>query len=245
MKVNIEIECSPEEARQFMGLPDVQKANDAYVEALSNAMQGTTNLEQLEESGFDSTAELRSFLEWDDGWNWDFYGPLVAASLDAGVRVLTANLTAEQVSEVYAAPLAAEIAGVLDSDDLEQMHIEIDESHCNMLPASQFPAMVRVQQARDHQMAVSLAAMESTDRLNILVAGNYHVRRDLGVPRYLASLLPEIPAEEVLSLALLEVDPQSENPSDYLQAYSDELPFDLVWFTPAISDEDYCAGFSR
>ena len=34
-----------------MGLPDVQKANDAYVEALSNAMQGATNLEQLEELG--------------------------------------------------------------------------------------------------------------------------------------------------------------------------------------------------
>ena len=51
MKMNVEVECTPEEARRFMGLPDVQKANDAYVEALTNAMQGTTNLDQLEEFG--------------------------------------------------------------------------------------------------------------------------------------------------------------------------------------------------
>ena len=26
MKINVEIDCSPEEARRFMGLPDVEKA---------------------------------------------------------------------------------------------------------------------------------------------------------------------------------------------------------------------------
>jgi hypothetical protein len=49
MKVNVEIDCSPEEARRFMGLPDVEKVNAAYIDAFANAMQGTTNLEQLQE----------------------------------------------------------------------------------------------------------------------------------------------------------------------------------------------------
>lgn len=49
MKVNVEVECSPEEARRFLGLPDVTKANEAYVDALTNAMQGTTNFDQLNE----------------------------------------------------------------------------------------------------------------------------------------------------------------------------------------------------
>ena len=49
MKVNVEIECSPEEARRFMGLPDVEKANAAYVDAFARAMQGTTNLDQLQD----------------------------------------------------------------------------------------------------------------------------------------------------------------------------------------------------
>ena len=48
MKVNIEIDCTPEEARQFMGLPDVEQANRIYVETISKAMQGVTNTDQLE-----------------------------------------------------------------------------------------------------------------------------------------------------------------------------------------------------
>ncbi|WP_353229369.1 DUF6489 family protein [Novosphingobium sp.] len=47
MKVNFEIECTPEEARRFLGLPDVSKANDAYVEAVAKAMKGESSLEQL------------------------------------------------------------------------------------------------------------------------------------------------------------------------------------------------------
>lgn len=47
MKVNVEVECSPEEARRFLGLPDVSKANEAYVDAVVQAMQGNANLDQL------------------------------------------------------------------------------------------------------------------------------------------------------------------------------------------------------
>lgn len=49
MKVNIEIDCSPEEARRFMGLPDVEKANSVYVDAIAKAMQGVSNTDQLRE----------------------------------------------------------------------------------------------------------------------------------------------------------------------------------------------------
>lgn len=49
MKVHIEIDCTPEEARQFMGLPDVEQANAIYVDNIANAMKGVTNAEQLEE----------------------------------------------------------------------------------------------------------------------------------------------------------------------------------------------------
>jgi hypothetical protein len=49
MKVNIEIECTPEEARRVMGLPDVEKANAVYVDAFAKAMQGAGNVEQMQE----------------------------------------------------------------------------------------------------------------------------------------------------------------------------------------------------
>ena len=40
MKVTVEVDCTPEEARRFLGLPDVSKANDVYVESVAKAMQG-------------------------------------------------------------------------------------------------------------------------------------------------------------------------------------------------------------
>lgn len=49
MKINVEIDCTPEEARRFLGLPDVSKANEVYVEAMAKAMQGVGSLEQLQD----------------------------------------------------------------------------------------------------------------------------------------------------------------------------------------------------
>ncbi|QZH76173.1 MAG: hypothetical protein JY451_06385 [Erythrobacter sp.] len=49
MKVHIEIDCTPEEARQFMGLPNVEQANAIYVDTIAKAMQGVSNTEQLEQ----------------------------------------------------------------------------------------------------------------------------------------------------------------------------------------------------
>lgn len=49
MKVHIEIDCTPDEARAFMGLPDVSKANNVYVETLTKAMKGATSPDQLQE----------------------------------------------------------------------------------------------------------------------------------------------------------------------------------------------------
>ena len=49
MKVNIEIDCTPEEARSFMGLPDVEKANAIYVDSVAKAMKGAAGPDQLQE----------------------------------------------------------------------------------------------------------------------------------------------------------------------------------------------------
>jgi hypothetical protein len=43
MKVTIDIDCTPEEARRFMGLPDLTPVHDAYVEKLKAAVaEGAT-----------------------------------------------------------------------------------------------------------------------------------------------------------------------------------------------------------
>ena len=43
MKVNVEIDCTPEEARAFFGLPDVTPVHDAYVARMTRfAEEGVT-----------------------------------------------------------------------------------------------------------------------------------------------------------------------------------------------------------
>lgn len=49
MKVHIEIDCTPEEARSFMGLPDVNKANEVYVDLMAKAMKGVGSVDKLQE----------------------------------------------------------------------------------------------------------------------------------------------------------------------------------------------------
>jgi hypothetical protein len=38
MKVTIDIDCTPEEARRFMGLPDLTPVHEAYVDKLRSAV---------------------------------------------------------------------------------------------------------------------------------------------------------------------------------------------------------------
>ena len=45
MKMTIEVECTPVEARQFMGLPDVTRLNESVVEELTKRMQ--SNLQMM------------------------------------------------------------------------------------------------------------------------------------------------------------------------------------------------------
>ena len=48
MKVHIELECTPEEARRAVGLPDLTPIHDRYVAMVMETMQGQVQPEMLE-----------------------------------------------------------------------------------------------------------------------------------------------------------------------------------------------------
>jgi hypothetical protein len=58
MMVNIEIDCTPEEARQFMGLPDVQPMQNAMMDKLQQKM--SENIDK-----FSPEAILQSWFTFD------------------------------------------------------------------------------------------------------------------------------------------------------------------------------------
>lgn len=47
MRVKVNIDCSPEEARRFIGLPDVTPVNERYVAMMTDAVSGASSLEQV------------------------------------------------------------------------------------------------------------------------------------------------------------------------------------------------------
>lgn len=46
MKINIEIDCTPQEARSFLGLPDVSPLHEAMMKEIQNRM--TANLKVMD-----------------------------------------------------------------------------------------------------------------------------------------------------------------------------------------------------
>lgn len=48
MKINVEVECTPEEARRVMGLPDLTPLHDKYVGMLMETMENGVRPELLE-----------------------------------------------------------------------------------------------------------------------------------------------------------------------------------------------------
>ncbi len=48
MKINVEVDCTPEEARRFMGLPDMAPVHDKYLAMLTGSMDGAAAPEMIE-----------------------------------------------------------------------------------------------------------------------------------------------------------------------------------------------------
>lgn len=127
------------------------------------------------------------------GWNWDYYRPYVELALDYGLPLIAANVSSADSSKIVRGGFAtvfsdAEIKALqLDRTippPLQAAHErEIDAGHCHALPAAMWPGMARAQFARDAFMAKVLR--ENTTRGIVLLAGNGHVRADLGVPQWL------------------------------------------------------------
>lgn len=48
MKINVEVDCTPEEARRAMGMPDLTPLHDRYIATMLEAMHGKAPPELIE-----------------------------------------------------------------------------------------------------------------------------------------------------------------------------------------------------
>jgi uncharacterized iron-regulated protein len=196
-------------------------------------------------------AGLGRAVNWNkSGWpDWAMYQPIAEAALQAKLRIVATNLplaTARKMSSDGLAAVAPSVRGELGLDRplsdamFTAMAADIRNSHCGYASEESVKAMVGVQRARDAQMAQSLIAAGDPDGA-ILVAGAGHVRNDYGIPVYLTA---KAAGEQVISIAFLEVDNQKPEPHTYaLPDPNGRLPFDYVWFTARVDDENPCEKF--
>ena len=119
------------------------------------------------------------------------------------------------------------------------MHDAIRDGHCGALPESAIGGMATAQRARDATLAQSL--LDAGRDGAVLIAGNGHVRRDLGVPLYLGALAPHRPP---FAVGIVEVEADALNPQTYAAgAGSGSQRYDYVIFTPRVDRKDPCEAF--
>ena len=199
-------------------------------------------LDTLHSAKNQDSEALKEYLQWDEeGWEWLFYGPLIYSAYSSGVSIKASNLSNSRMMEIYGLSELPPELDIFDDITRRRLASDIDESHCGLLPESQFPSMIRVQQGRDYSMASSLSSRKD-ELMKILIAGNYHARKDLGVPKYLMANDLRLAADSIVSVSFMEVNLNETEPTAYLEMSGDMASHDFLWFTPVVSEEDYCAS---
>lgn len=195
------------------------------MEMLTSGQQERVDQAQSTARGGQPPADAYAALAWSPGWDWGLYGALVQYLLRQPYPLLAANLDRAEIMSIY--QTRPTLAGQVSTAPAiqEQLQQDIRESHCGLLPDSQIPAMLAVQQQRDRRMAERLAGAPQPA---MLLVGGFHARKDLGVPLHLADIGA---GQGNVVLMLAEVGkPPAVGSADY------------VWYTAANVPEDYCAA---
>jgi len=130
----------------------------------------------------------------------------------------------------------------LPSAQQELLVKDLLKAHCGMLFSRDLDSLLLVQRSRDVTMAGRLTETDADGGM-LLLAGLGHARGDRGVPYLLSDLRQR---GELVNLLFASVQAGRENPADYREWFGGQgLPFDYVWFTPRVDDEDPCERLQR
>jgi uncharacterized iron-regulated protein len=195
---------------------------------------------------------VASAVGWEtSGWpDWKFYRPIFAVALENGLEIVAANLSPSDVRRVSSEGLGALPEEMrrrtgLDEELAPELHEglaeEIRAGHCGVLPEKAVRAMIRVQRARDGQMADRLLEPPREDGA-VLIAGAGHVIRSRAVP---AMLERHVPAGAVFTVGFYEVTRGEKEPYLPISENDGKPEFDVVWLTPRVDEADPCEKFKE
>ena len=183
------------------------------------------------------------------GWQWPMHRPIVAQALASHLPLRAGNLSRSALRGDLGRylddhpRLAKRLAGARWTDAKAQaLRSDIVDSHCHMLPDAVVPTLVLAQRMRDAAMAQALVD-DATEDGAVLIAGNGHVRDDLGVPVYLDE--PDGSAKSrSISVGFLEAGADDARAPGFPHSIVAANPgFDYVVLTPEIARPDPCEAF--
>lgn len=170
------------------------------------------------------------------GWDWDQYRPVLDLVINYQLTLIAGNLSRSDASRTVRdgmqwsmspAMVKTYLSAPVPADLLQGQRKQIQDSHCNMVSDMMIDGMVHTQVARDIWMAKLIR--DQAPRAVVLFAGNDHVRKDIGVARWLKLVDPQL---NVRSIGYIEQGSQ---------AIAGE--FDLTQTMAPQSRKDPCAKF--
>ena len=162
------------------------------------------------------------------GWDWRLYRPYLALALEYRLRIVAANVSRTDARRVMTQGLPALGFDPATPADLGAAQAQaIVAGHCGAIDAAQARPLVAAQVARDQFMARQVEAHAHAGV--VLLAGNGHVRSDIGVPRWLSA------AQRGRSVAIGLVEAGNGGGA---------ARYDIAIETPAQARPDPCIGFT-
>jgi len=158
------------------------------------------------------------------GWQWPLYRPYIALAIEYRLPIIAANVSRADARRVGSEGLQAlGFDPAVPADIAAAQASEIVDGHCGLLDLADARRLAGAQVARDQFMARAIE--RAAPRGVVLLAGNGHVRSDVGVPRWLTPAT----RQRSVAIGLLEVGESAH-----------EARFDVVLRTPEQPRADPC-----
>lgn len=149
-------------------------------------------IEQVAESAKTTSIDLNQLnqaLAWQSSWDWRLYGGIVSHPIEHGYPLIATNLTKAEVTAMMKESLPIQgydstrpAIKALIQDSILANHNLDNASDEDMIVVNK---MVEIQQHRDRRMAEKLLSAPTP---SLLLTGNFHAQKAVGVPLHLADL---------------------------------------------------------